>query len=449
MQLPHSLEAEKAVLGAILRDPSAILTAVDQLVPESFFLEAHSQIFGVMCDLFKANESADILTVADRLRASGEKSEYFGASYLVELTESCPVAQNIEYYVGIVRRDYYRRRIVMQCQSVIQGALACEDDVEALIERVESEFLTLAQEHDRQGLVSADQVVEATIDDLQKSLERGDGISGIPTGFVELDGLIGGWQRSDLVILAARPGMGKTALALNTAAYAAKNGFTAAVFTLEMTKEQLMARMLSAESRVDSSRLRRGALSDEETDRLMEGARRVHVLKHHLAIDETSGVSILELRSRCRRFKMEHGLDLVVVDYLQLMSAGASARKQDSREREISEISMGLKTLAKELNVPVIALAQLNRSPEARQDRRPRLSDLRESGSLEHDADLVMFVYRDEYYNPSSEKVGIAELIVAKNRHGATTTLELAFQPNYVSFQNLVKSDGGFSPAER
>ena len=248
--------------------------------------------------------------------------------------------------------------------------------------------------------------------------------------------LSGGLQGSDLIILAARPGMGKTALVLNMASNAMFAGKNVAIFTLEMSKEQLMGRVLAAVSRVDSSRLRKGDLSDEEQDRLMEGARRIYERKEGFAIDETPGISLMELRSRCRRYHKEVGIDFIVVDYLQLMTAGTG--KPESREREISEISMGLKNLAKELNVPVIALAQLNRGPDSRPDKRPKISDLRESGSMEQDADMILFVYRDEYYNPSSEDAGIAEVIVGKNRHGSLTTIKLAYQPSYVSFQNLI-----------
>jgi replicative DNA helicase len=283
--------------------------------------------------------------------------------------------------------------------------------------------------------LQADVVLESTIDEIQRKLELDGSITGVPTGFNDLDQITGGLQPSDLIILAARPGMGKTAFVLNLATNAALAGKKVAVFTLEMSKEQLMSRVLSAVSKVDSSRLRKGDLSDEEQDRLMEGARRIYERKECLGIDETPGISLMELRSRCRRYHKEYGLDMIIIDYLQLMSGGEG--KSESREREISEISMGLKSLAKELRVPVVALAQLNRGPDARPDKRPKISDLRESGSMEQDADMIFFIYRDEYYNPSSELAGIAELMIAKNRHGATKVVKLAYQPHYVSFQNL------------
>lgn len=312
--------------------------------------------------------------------------------------------------------------------------MAFEGSIETYIETIEKEFLAIASEHDRKGIVRGPEVLDATIEEIERRLEAGDEITGVPTGFNELNKLIGGWQPSDLVILAARPGMGKTAFALNCAANAARAGKNVVIFTLEMTKEQLMSRVLSSESRVDSSRLRRGDLNEDEVDRLTQGVRQLNEISVNMGIDETPGVSLMELRSRCRRYHKEVGIDMIVIDYLQLMSGSAKA---DSREREISEISMGLKELAKELNVPIIALAQLNRGPDARPDKRPKISDLRESGSMEQDADMILFIYRDEYYNPSSEDQGIAELLVAKNRHGSTMTIKLAFQPNFVSFQNL------------
>lgn len=435
-KLPFSLEAEKAVLGAILSNPDTLLTIENQLRPEQFFLDAHQRIFESIMQLSAANESADILTVADKLRSVEGDQHYLGAGYLIELTQSCPVSQNIEYYSNIVKTDFYRRRIIQTCQSTIEQAMGFEGSIASYIDAVEKEFLAITKDSDRKGIVGGRDVLDATIEDIENKLSRGDEITGVSTGFLELDKLIGGWQRSDLVILAARPGMGKTAFALNCVANAARSGKHVVIFTLEMTQQQLMGRILSSESRVDSSKLVRGDLNEDEEDRLAQGARQVHGLALQMGIDETPGISLVELRSRCRRYKKEVGLDMIVVDYLQLMSAST---KSDNREREISEISMGLKALAKELNVPVIALAQLNRGPDARPDKRPKISDLRESGSLEQDADMILFIYRDEYYNPASEDQGVAELLVAKNRHGSLTTIKLAFQPNFVSFQNLYR----------
>ena len=445
---PHSPEAEKAVLGAVMRDQDNVTIVEGILSPEHFFVDAHQKIFEAVVELSAANESVDILTVADKLRAHTQGNDLLGPAYLVELTESCPVTQNIEYYAQIVRSDYYRRRIIRACQDTIQSSLKFEGSVDSYIESIEKEFLSIAKDHDRKGIVSAQKVLDDTILQIEERLAHGEEITGVPTGFNELDHHLGGFQNSDFIILAARPGMGKTALALNVASHAAKSGKNVVVFTLEMSKEQLMSRVLSSEARVDSSRLRRADLTEEEEDRLAQGARNVYQLSRCMGIDETPGVTLMELRSRCRRYQKEVGLDMIIVDYLQLMGVHNVGKRYDSREREISEISMGLKALAKELNVPVIALAQLNRGPDARPDKRPKISDLRESGSMEQDADQILFVYRDEYYNPASEDAGVAEVAIAKNRHGGTATIKLAFQANFVAFQNLYKDAPQSAPLQ-
>lgn len=436
--LPHSIDAEKAVLGAILSDADALTLIEGSLDAKHFFLDSHQKIYSAILELSAAGEAADIITVTEKLRQN--KLKELGAAYLIDLTENCPVAQNLEHYAQIVRNHFYRRMIIRVCQDVQEKAGAFEGNIESFIEVVEKQFLQISSEYDRKGLISADKVLESTIDEIQRKLESDGSITGVTTGFNDLDGLTGGMQPSDLVILAARPGMGKTAFVLNIATNAAMAGRKVAIFTLEMSKEQLMSRVLATVARVDSSRLRKGDLSDEEQDRLMEGARRIYERKDGLGIDETPGISLMELRSRCRRYHKENGLDMIIIDYLQLMTAGSG--KPESREREISEISMGLKNLAKELAVPVIALAQLNRGVEGRPDKRPKLSDLRESGSMEQDADMIMFIYRDEYYNPNSELTGIAEILIAKNRHGALKSLKLAYQPQYVCFQNLFIEGG-------
>ena len=433
--LPYSADAERAVLGAILVDSDTLTIVEGLLQAEQFFVDSHQKIYECILKLSSEGDSVDVLTVAEALRGADGDQKTLGPQYLVQLTEDCPVTQNVEHYAKIVRKLFFKRNIIQTCQNVINQASSYEGEVESFIETVEKEFLSISQTYDRKGLVQADDVLESTIDDLQRKLESDGSLSGVPTGFHELDNLSGGLQGSDLIILAARPGMGKTALVLNMASNAMFAGKNVAIFTLEMSKEQLMGRVLAAVSRVDSSRLRKGDLSDEEQDRLMEGARRIYERKEGFAIDETPGISLMELRSRCRRYHKEVGIDFIVVDYLQLMTAGTG--KPESREREISEISMGLKNLAKELNVPVVALAQLNRGPDSRPDKRPKISDLRESGSMEQDADMILFVYRDEYYNPSSEDAGIAEVIIGKNRHGSLTTIKLAYQPSYVAFQNL------------
>ncbi len=431
---PHSAEAEKAVLGAVLKEPVLLNGVSDGLLPEHFFLDIHRRIYQVMVELDAQGEPTDIVTVAEKLKTND--SQEIGPGYLIELTESAPVAQNLGYYASIVRKHANLRRVIAVCQSTIGRATTNDGDVGEFLDNIEKEIISIVNDQDRQGgIIPAVKVLEDTIIELEDKLKMAGQPTGVPSGFTDFDAMTGGFQKSDLVILAARPAMGKTALALNFAAQAAKQGNPAVIFSLEMSKNQLMMRLLASEARVDSSRLRRGELTDDELNRLHVASR--NIASYPLGIDETGGINLMELRSRCRRWQKDHGLGLVVIDYIQLM--GTSSKKADSREREIAELSGGLKALAKELQVPVIALAQLNRGPDQRTDHRPKSSDLRESGSLEQDADLIMFVYRDEYYNPNSEDRGKAEVIIAKNRHGSVDTIKLAYQANFVSFYNLMK----------
>lgn len=430
---PHSIEAESAVLGAILREPECLIGVSGILKPENFFVESHEQIYEAMLELDSQNEPTDLLTVADKLRSKNIKA--ISSSFLVDLTERCPFTENIDYYANIVKQNFYLRKIVETCQKTINKATSYQGDVETFIEAVEKDFLSVSSDQDSQGLTPAKEVLIETLEDLEERIANDGTVTGVTSGFYDLDAVTSGWQQTDLIILAARPAMGKTALALNFAANAVKSGFPTAIFSLEMAKKQLLMRVLSSEAKIDSTKLRRGDLNEEEQDRLVHGARMISDFPAMLSIDETPAITMPMLRSRCRRFKKEHGLGLIVIDYLQLMG---SHSKGDSREREISEISMGLKGLAKELSVPIIALAQLNRGPDSRPDKRPKLSDLRESGSMEQDADLILFVYRDEYYNPTSEDAGKAEVIIGKNRHGQTDTVRLAYLPNFVSFHNLM-----------
>lgn len=389
-----------------------------------------------MLVLYGEGSSPDVLTVAAALRGEDRDNPYLQAAYLAELMNSAPVAQNIDAYVEIIRKDYFLRNIIRTCQETINKAMGFQGSIEGYVEEIEKQFLAITESYDNKaGIVDAGRVLKSTIEMLEKRIKSEGTVTGVPTGFNDLDAMTGGLGESDLIILAARPGMGKTALVLNFATNAAFAGHKVALFTLEMSKEQLMMRVLSTVARVDSSRLRKGDLSDQEQDQLMNGARQIHKFKDNLGIDETPGITLVELRSRVRRYHKENGVNLVIIDYLQLMGSTGNAEK--SREREISEISMGLKELAKELNIPVIALAQLNRGPDARPDKRPKISDLRESGSMEQDADMIFFVYRDEYYNPNSEMAGKAEIIVGKNRHGETGAITLAYQPNFVCFQNI------------
>jgi replicative DNA helicase len=436
---PHSLDAEKAVLGAVLRDADAFNLIADKLKAEQFYLDAHRDIFQAMCELYQLNEPTDILTVAEKLRRQHADNDFLGPAYLVELTENSPFTQNIEYYARVVSEYYFLRRIINACQSTVKKAMSYDGEVAGFIEDIEKEFIAIANQQDSGGIATTHEVLDKTIAEIETRLNSDGAMTGVPSQFSDLDRNTGGWQRSDLVIIAARPGMGKTAFALNCVVNSVKAGKHTVIFTLEMSKTQLMERIISSEARIDSSKMRKGDLNEEEQDRLMHGIRGIGTMPAMLGIDETPSISLLELRSRCRRFKKEHGLDLIVIDYLQLMGPSGT-KKYESREREISEISGGLKALAKELNVPVIALAQLNRGVEGRPDKVPKLSDLRESGSMEQDADMILFLYRDEYYNPNSEDAGKAMLRIAKNRHGSLQDIYLAFAPNFLKFTNLQQS---------
>ena len=433
---PHSLDAEKAVLGAVLRDSDAFNLIADKIKPDFFYLDAHREIFQAMCELYQANNPLDIITVAEQLRRKHADDDFLGPAYLVELTENSPFTQNIEHYAQVVHNYHSIRRIIGACQTTVKKAMAYDGEVSGFIEDIEKEFIAIANQQDSGGIATTHEVLDLTITEIENRLNNDGSMTGVPSQFLDLDRNTGGWQRSDLVIIAARPGMGKTAFALNCVINAVRSGKSTVIFTLEMSKTQLMERIIASEARIDSSKMRKGDLNEEEQDRLMHGIRGIGTMPAMLGIDETPGISLLELRSRCRRFKKEHGLDLVVIDYLQLMGPSGT-KKYESREREISEISGGLKALAKELNIPVLALAQLNRGVEGRPDKIPKLSDLRESGSMEQDADMILFLYRDEYYNPNSEDAGKALIRIAKNRHGSLQDLYLAFAPNFLKFTNL------------
>jgi replicative DNA helicase len=432
MKPPHSIEAEKSVLGAVLRQADQYLnTAIDILKPEYFFFESHKLLFTIILELDQEHQPIDVVSVSDKIKAAPQGHQ-LSFNYLIQLIQESPISQNIEYYALKVKDYFFLRKIVDTCRSTILLATKGADQIDGLIDQIERQFLTISDQHDRGGLVMARDVLQSTLADIEERIKHQGEITGVTTGFTDLDRLISGWQKSDLIIAAARPGMGKTALGLNLAMNAAKENFPTAIFSLEMSKDQLMKRLLSGEARVDSSALVKGDLSEDDQDRIVAAARRINTLP--LSIDDTPSITLAELRSRCRRFKKEHGLRLVVIDYLQLMT---SSRHYDSKEREIAEISKGLKQLAKELQIAVIALAQLNRGPDSRTDKRPKASDLRESGSIEQDADQILLIYRDDYYNRNSEHAGKSEIILEKNRHGETGVVNLAWLPNFVSFHNL------------
>lgn len=430
---PHSLTAEKAVLGAVLSDPKVFVNVSDIIEIEHFYLDIHKLIYEVITNLDSEGRSADIITVAEIARQRGKVS----VSYLSELVDSCPITLNIEHYATVVRDYFVRRNVIDGCRNIIKKATQYDGGNAEFLEEIEKEFQNATEVQQTEGLTPSAEVLSETLEELDRRMKLQGKLSGVPSGFRDLDKLTGGWQKSDLIILAARPGMGKTALALNWVTNALKKEHATVIFSLEMSKTQLMMRLLSTDARVNSAKMRSGEITDREQDKLMEGARNISQLPAQFSIDDSAGISMTEIRSRCRKFKREHNkLDLIVIDYLQLIGRSGNLR-YENREREISEISRNLKGLAKELDVPVISLAQLNRGPDSRPDKRPRMSDLRESGSMEQDADLVLFIYRDEYYHQASEDAGKAELILGKNRHGPMNTINLAFHSDFVSFHNL------------
>lgn len=442
---PQNIEAEQMVLGAILIENDAINKVVELLSPEDFYKELHRRIYAAMLDMFERGEAIDVVTLHDALRARKGVDGSGDASYLSLLVSMVPTAANIKHHARIVREKAVLRRLIHTSTEIISS---CYDDsrpsvsVDELLDAAERSIFEITQNKIRESFVSLKNIVKSSFETIERLYERKEMVTGLPTGFVDLDKMTSGFQPSDLIIVAGRPSMGKTAFCLNIAAHAAiEHGKTAAIFSLEMAKEQLVIRMLCSEARVDAHRLRTGYLSEPDWPKLTMAAGRLS--EASIFIDDTAALSVLEMRAKARRLKAEHGLDLVIVDYLQLMRGRGDA---DSREQEISNISRSLKALAKELQVPVIALSQLNRAVETRgKDKRPILADLRESGAIEQDADVILFIYRDEVYNKCEcphdgeclcGRRGVAEVIVGKQRNGPVGIVNLTFIHKYTRFEN-------------
>jgi replicative DNA helicase len=454
---PFSVEAEVSVLGGMLIDRDAVVRAIETVTDVMFFREAHRRIFRTIVRLFERNGVADMITVSDELKKTGELDSVGGMDYLAELVDAVPTAANITYHARIVREKAVLRRLIDASSQTIRDVYdQGEREVEEILDHAEARIFQIAQSHEREGFVWIKEILWPTFEHIERLQASKTGITGVPTGFPVLDRLTTGLQKGDLVIVAARPSMGKTSWVMNVAQNAAiEHGVPVAIFSLEMSKEQLVQRLLCSEGRVDAQKLRRGKLSPDEYGRLAQAAG--HLNTAPLWIDDSPGITVLEMRAKARRLKSETDLGMLVIDYMQLMS---STGRAENRVQEVSQISRGLKALARELNIPVIALSQLSRAPEQRtgRDKRPILSDLRESGNLEQDADLVCFIYREDYYKNWDESVdeeerasleGIAELIVRKNRNGPIDTVQLAFQDKFASFQNLARTDRaerGFSP---
>jgi len=432
---PYNLEAEQSVLGSMLLSKDAVVVAADQLQPEDFYKESHRRIFEVIIKLYENREPVDLITVTEALRSSKLLEQVGGATYLTTLTETVPTASNIAYYCKIVEEKSIIRRLINTTSSILSMAYDPENDVESLLDEAERRIFEIAQKQRVESFYHIKDILFDTFERIEQLYNSEGGITGVPTGFPDLDEKTSGLQPSDLILIAARPSMGKTAFALNIAQNAAiRYKIPVAIFSLEMSKEQLVQRMLCAESNVDSHKLRTGRLDEEDWPKL---ARAMGPLSEApIYIDDTPGISSLELRAKARRLKAEKGLGLIIIDYLQLMSTRGSS---ENRQQEISQISRSLKALARELSVPVIALSQLSRAPELRSDHRPILSDLRESGSQEQDSDVVAFLYREDYYNPDTDRKNIAEVIIAKQRNGPTGTVELVWLPKYTKFASIEK----------
>lgn len=432
---PHNIEAERAVIGSMMMDKDAILTASELLTSEDFYQGQYAIVFDAIVDLYRSGVGTDLITLQNKLRELEAPPEMLGAEYMAALLGSVPTSVNVRHYATIVREKAVLRRLIQVTERITGNCYMDRQPLEDILEDTEKSVFQVMQQRGGNEFESIRDVVLRTLDSIAEASRMRGHITGLETGFRDLDLKTAGLQKSDLILIAARPAMGKTAFVLNLAEYIALHSkSTIAIFSLEMSKDQLVKRLLAMNSHVDSQKIRTGNLEDEEWDRLVSSVRQIG--HSHLVIDDTSGITVSELRSKCRRLKIEQNLDLVVIDYLQLMSGGHS-RRNENRQQEISEISRSLKVMARELNVPVIALSQLSRAVEQRPDKRPMLSDLRESGAIEQDADVVMFLYRDEYYNPDSEDAGQAEVIIAKQRSGPTGTVKLSWLAKLTKFANL------------
>ncbi len=429
---PQNIEAEQSVLGAVMIDTAAIAKISDILQAEDFYREAHRLIFRAAMSLFEHGEAIDFITVTDALRRDEALERAGGISYVTSLANGIPTAANVVYHAKIVQEKSLLRRVIHAATEIAAMGYDESEEVEKVLDQAEQKILEVSSRKTGQDFQPIKEIIFSTLARIDEMHAAKGGITGISTGFVNLDKITGGLQRSDLILIAARPSMGKTAFVLNVAQHmATRDKKSVAIFSLEMPGEQLAMRMLCAEGLLDSQRFRTGDMNSDDWKKLVDAADRLS--GSPIIIDDTANISAIELRNKARRISKEHGLDCIIIDYLQLMDGGAHSRI-DNRQQQISDISRSLKALARELRVPVIALSQLSRGPETRTSRRPMLSDLRESGSLEQDADLVAFLYRDDYYNPESEKKNITELIIAKHRNGPTDTVELYFHKNYTRF---------------
>lgn len=434
--LPHSIEAEQCVIGSMIIDKEAIVVASEILIPDDFYGKQYAILFEAMVELYENGQPVDLVTLQNKLKEKAVPAEISSLEFVRDLITVVPTSANIKHYANIVAEKSTLRRLIKVNEEIANTCYLGNESLEVILEDTEKKVFQLVQKRNTGDYVSIREVVSNAMDRIEKASKLKGAVTGIPTGFLDLDFKTAGMQPSDLILIAARPSMGKTAFVLNIAQHVAfEKKETVAVFSLEMSKEQLVNRLFSLESRVSSQNIRTGNLSDMEWEKLIESAGMIG--KSNLIIDDTPGITVAELRSKCRKYKLEHNLQMIIIDYLQLMSGGG--RSGDSRQQEISDISRALKSLARELKVPVIALSQLSRAVEQRPDHRPMLSDLRESGAIEQDADVVMFIYRDDYYNHDTEMKGVAEIIIAKQRNGPIGTVNLVWLPDYTKFVNMQK----------
>ena len=433
--MPHSTEAEQSVIGAMILDRDAVTVASEMLSSEDFYQKQYGILFDAMTELYSEGKPIDLITLQNRLKEKDVPPEVSSLEFVRDMITAVPTSANVKYYAEIVSEKALLRRLIKVNEDIAAACYAGKESMEEILENTEKSIFQVLQRRSNEEFVPIKEVVLNALDKIEAASRMKGTVTGMPTGFIDLDYKTSGFQPSDLILIAARPSMGKTAFVLNIAEYMAfRSNETVAIFSLEMSKEQLVNRLFALESHVDSQILRTGNLSDSDWANLIEAAGTIG--RSNLIIDDTPGISVSELRSKCRKYKLEHNLGIIMIDYLQLMQG---SRRSESRQQEISEISRSLKEIARELHVPVVALSQLSRAVEQRPDHRPMLSDLRESGAIEQDADVVMFLYRDDYYNHDTDKKDVAEVIIAKQRNGPIGTVELAWLPRFTKFANMKK----------